>query len=68
MTNDPKRLYPVDLELGTLGFLAYLGLFARVWWIVRNMLSINKLGGFVIMALVIQSLMVSFSCSDNLAP
>jgi len=52
-------------ELGALGLLAYLWLFGRVLWILRKMLSMNKLGGFVMIALVIQYLMVSFS--DNLA-
>lgn len=52
-------------ELGALGLLAYLWLFGRLLWLLRKMLPIDKLGGFILIALVIQYLMVSFS--DNMA-
>ena len=52
-------------ELGALGLLAYLWLFARLLWVLKKLLRIDKLGGFILIALVIQYLMVSFS--DNMA-
>lgn len=52
-------------ELGALGLLAYLWLFGRLLWLLRKMLPIDKLGGFILIALVVQYLMVSFS--DNMA-
>ncbi len=52
-------------ELGTLGLLAYLWLFGRLLWLLKKMLPINKLGGFVLILVVMQYLMVSFS--DNMA-
>ncbi|NMM27756.1 MAG: O-antigen ligase family protein [Glaciimonas sp.] len=52
-------------ELGALGLFAYLWLFGRLLWLLRKMLPINKLGGFILILLVIQYLMVSFS--DNMA-
>jgi O-antigen ligase len=52
-------------ELGALGLLAYLWLFGRLLWLLRKMLPIDKLGGFILISLVIQYLMVSFS--DNMA-
>jgi hypothetical protein len=45
--------------------LLSIGLFARVLRILRKMLLMSKLGGFVMIAVVIQYLMVLFS--DNLA-
>jgi len=52
-------------ELGAFGFLAYLWLYGRLLWILRKMLPKDKLGGFIMISLVIQYLMVSFS--DNMA-
>ncbi|NMM39123.1 MAG: O-antigen ligase family protein [Glaciimonas sp.] len=52
-------------ELGALGLFAYLWLFGCLLWLLRKMLPINKLGGFILILLVIQYLMVSFS--DNMA-
>jgi len=52
-------------ELGALGLLAYLWLYGRLLWVLRKMLPKDKLGGFIVISLVIQYLMVSFS--DNMA-
>lgn len=52
-------------ELGALGLLAYLWLYGRLLWVLRKLPSIDKLGGFIAISLVIQYLMVSFS--DNMA-
>jgi O-antigen ligase len=52
-------------ELGALGLLAYLWLFARLLSILRKLLPVNRLGGFVLIALVLQYLIVS--ASDNMA-
>lgn len=51
-------------ELGALGLLAYLWLFGRLLGVLWKMLSINKLGGVVLISLVIQYLIVS--ASDNM--
>jgi O-antigen ligase len=53
------------IELGALGLLAYLWLFGRLLWLLRKMVPINKLGGFILILLVIQYLMESYS--DNMA-
>ena len=52
-------------ELGALGLLAYLWLFARLLWVFKRLLAVNRLGGFVLIALVLQYLLVS--ASDNMA-
>ncbi len=52
-------------ELGAAGLLAYLYLMARVLWVLKMLLPINRLGAFVLLAMVIQYLMVS--ASDNMA-
>jgi O-antigen ligase len=52
-------------ELGALGLLAYLWLYARLLWILRQLLAVDRLGGFVLIALVLQYLVVS--ASDNMA-
>jgi O-antigen ligase len=52
-------------ELGAFGLLAYLWLYGRLLWALKKMLPKDKLGGFILIALVIQYLMVSFS--DNMA-
>lgn len=52
-------------ELGALGLLAYLWLFARLLWTLKRLLAVNRLGGFVLIALVLQYLAVS--ASDNMA-
>jgi O-antigen ligase len=52
-------------ELGALGLLAYLWLFARLLWTLKRLLAVNRLGGFVLIALVLQYLVVS--ASDNMA-
>jgi O-antigen ligase len=52
-------------ELGALGLLAYLSLFARVLWNLKRLLAVNRLGGFILIALVLQYLIVS--ASDNMA-
>jgi O-antigen ligase len=52
-------------ELGALGLLAYLWLFARLLWTLKRLLAVNRLVGFVLIALVLQYLAVS--ASDNMA-
>lgn len=52
-------------ELGVLGLLAYLWLFVRLLWMLRSFVAYNRLGGFIVIALMIQYLVVSFS--DNMA-
>lgn len=52
-------------ELGALGLLAYLWLFARLLWIEKQVLAVNRLGGFVLIALVLQYL--TMATSDNMA-
>jgi O-antigen ligase len=52
-------------ELGALGLLAYLWLFARLLWVLKRLLAVNRFGGFVLIALVLQYLAVS--ASDNMA-
>ena len=51
-------------ELGALGLLAYLWLFARLLWLLKSLLPIDKLGGVIVISLVIQYLIVS--ASDNM--
>lgn len=52
-------------ELGALGLLAYLWLFARLLSVLKRLLAVNRLGGFMLIALVLQYLAVS--ASDNMA-
>lgn len=52
-------------ELGALGLLAFLWLFARLLWVLRRLLALDRLGGFVLIALVLQYLLMS--ASDNMA-
>ncbi|MEO6353629.1 MAG: O-antigen ligase family protein [Burkholderiaceae bacterium] len=51
-------------ELGALGLLAYLWLFGRLLGVLWKMLKINKLGGVIVISLVVQYLIVS--ASDNM--
>lgn len=52
-------------ELGALGLLAYLWLFARLLSVLKRLLALDRLGGFILIALVLQYLAVS--ASDNMA-
>ena len=52
-------------ELGALGLLAFLWLFARLLSVLRQVLAADRLGGFVLIALVLQYLVMS--ASDNMA-
>ncbi|MEC5218509.1 O-antigen ligase [Actimicrobium sp. GrIS 1.19] len=51
-------------ELGALGLLAYLWLYGRLLWILKGLLPVNRLCGFMLLAMVVQYLMVS--ASDNM--
>ncbi|MDB5756704.1 MAG: putative exopolysaccharide biosynthesis protein EpsM-like [Massilia sp.] len=52
-------------ELGALGLLSLLWLFGRLLWILKQLLAVNRLGGFILIALVLQYLVMS--ASDNMA-
>jgi O-antigen ligase len=52
-------------ELGALGLAAYLWLFARLLWTLKRLLRVDRLCGFILIALVLQYLIVS--ASDNMA-
>jgi O-antigen ligase len=51
-------------ELGGLGLAAYLWLFGCLLWWLKKMLPIDKLGGVIVLSLVVQYLIVS--ASDNM--
>jgi O-antigen ligase len=52
-------------ELGVLGIAAYLWLFARLALWLKDLLPINRLGGVILLTLVLQYMLVS--ASDNMA-
>jgi O-antigen ligase len=52
-------------ELGALGIAAYLWLFARLALWLKALLPINRLGGVILLTLVLQYMLVS--ASDNMA-
>ena len=52
-------------ELGALGIGAYLWLFARLAWWLKALLTINRLGGVILLTLVLQYMLMS--ASDNMA-
>jgi O-antigen ligase len=52
-------------ELGALGIAAYLWLFARLALWLKSLLTINRLGGVILLTLVLQYMLVS--ASDNMA-
>jgi O-antigen ligase len=52
-------------ELGALGLLACLWLYARVLWTVKRLVAVNRLGAFVLIVMLLQYLIVS--ASDNMA-
>ncbi|WP_426112977.1 O-antigen ligase family protein [Massilia sp. PWRC2] len=52
-------------ELGAIGLLAYLWLFARLLGMLKSLLGVDRLAGFIVIALVLQYLAVSVS--DNMA-
>lgn len=52
-------------ELGALGLLACLWLFARVLWTLKRLVRVNRLGAFVLIVMLVQYLIVS--ASDNMA-
>ena len=52
-------------ELGALGLAAYLWLMARLLWILRRLMRVERLLGFVLLALVLQYAIVSGA--DNMA-
>lgn len=51
-------------EMGVLGLLCYLWLYARVLWTIRAFARIDRVSGFLLLAIVVQYLIVSFS--DNM--
>lgn len=51
-------------EMGAVGLLCYLWLYARVLWTIRMFARIDRLSGFLLVAVVLQYLIVSFS--DNM--
>ena len=51
-------------EIGAVGLMCYLWLYARILWTIRLMVSMNRVSGFLLLAIVIQYLIVSYS--DNL--
>lgn len=52
-------------ELGALGLLSCLWLYARVLWTVKRLMPFNRLGAFVLIVMILQYLIVS--ASDNMA-
>lgn len=52
-------------ELGALGLLACLWLFARVLWTLKRLIPVNRLAAFVLIVMLVQYLIVS--ASDNMA-
>jgi O-antigen ligase len=51
-------------DMGVLGLLCYLWLYARVLWTLRTFARIERVSSFLLVAIVLQYLIVSFS--DNL--
>lgn len=51
-------------EIGVVGLACYLWLYARVLWTLRTFVSIDRVSGFLMLAIVLQYLIVSYS--DNL--
>jgi O-antigen ligase len=51
-------------EIGAVGLFCYLWLYARVMWTLRAFLRIDRVSGFLLLAIVAQYLIVSYS--DNM--
>ncbi len=51
-------------EIGVVGLLCYLWLFAQVTWTIRSFVRIDPVSGFLLLTVVVQYLIVSFS--DNM--
>jgi len=51
-------------EIGAVGLLCYLWLYARVLWTIRAVLRMDRVSGFLLLAIVVQYLIVSYS--DNM--
>lgn len=51
-------------DMGVVGVLCYLWLFARVLWTIRAFARLDRVSGFLLLAIVVQYLIVSFS--DNM--
>jgi len=51
-------------EIGIVGLLCYLWLYARVLWTIRAFARMDRVSGFLLLAVVVQYLIVSFS--DNM--
>lgn len=51
-------------DMGLVGLLCYLWLYARVLWTIRAFARIDRVSGFLLLAIVVQYLIVSFS--DNM--
>ena len=51
-------------EIGAVGLMCYLWLYARVLWTIRLILRMDRVSGFLLLAIVMQYLIVSYS--DNM--
>jgi O-antigen ligase len=51
-------------DMGVVGVMCYLWLYARVLWIFRAFARMDRVSGFLLLAIVVQYLIVSFS--DNM--
>jgi O-antigen ligase len=51
-------------DMGVVGVLCYLWLYARVLWTIRAFARMDRVSGFLLLAIVVQYLIVSFS--DNM--
>ena len=51
-------------DTGIIGLSCYLWLFARVLWTIRAFMRLDRLSGFLLLAIVVQYLIVSYS--DNM--
>ncbi|SHH11848.1 O-antigen ligase [Massilia sp. CF038] len=52
-------------ELGAIGTLACLWVYGRVMWTLKGMVTVNRLGAFVLIVMMLQYLIVS--ASDNMS-
>jgi hypothetical protein len=74
-----KMFFPVDrtvrwdahnvyvqyfFEIGAVGLMCYLWLYARILWTIRALFRIDRVSGFLLLAVVVQYLIVSYS--DNM--
>jgi O-antigen ligase len=51
-------------DTGAVGLMCYLWLYARVLWTIRSFKSMDRVSGFLLLAIVVQYLIVSYS--DNM--